>query len=386
MKFLLAAVISGLATFFLVRYAHQHWRITVDVPVGPQKFHSHAVSRIGGIGILAGYLGSLALVHVFETSSQGQHFVDMGALLLLCSLPALGAGLAEDVTKRVGVIARLLATMLAAGIAYFALDGVLERVDVAGLDSALKIGLVSFAFSIVAVGGIANAVNIVDGYNGLAAFVAILVFAALAYVSWVVGDAELMQVSFTMAGALIGFLIWNFPRGAIFLGDGGAYFIGFMIGEVSVLLVRRHPEVSPWFPLMLMAYPVWETLFSIYRKRFYRGQSPGEADGLHFHQLVYKRVIRWKVGSRHPLERLQRNSLTSPYLWIFALTTIVPAVLFWNNSVVLGFSAFGFAALYGWLYRRMVCFHVPKFLIIRKPRVSGPQPLLLDEIERFGPK
>src|SRR5258706_2365554 len=137
-----------------------------------------------------------------------------------------------------------------------------------------------------------------------------------------------------------------------------------MIAEISVLLVRRHGEVSRWFPLLLVAYPVWETLFSIYRKKLLRGQSPGQPDGMHFHMLVYKRVVRWKVTSRDPQHRVQRNSRTSPYLWALALVTIIPAVIFWRNTVVLAFCAFVFGLFYNWLYRRMTLFRVPKCLIL----------------------
>jgi UDP-GlcNAc:undecaprenyl-phosphate/decaprenyl-phosphate GlcNAc-1-phosphate transferase len=365
-EILISFVVSAAVVLALVRWAPLHLGITGDVVAGPQKFHVHSVSRVGGLGILSGFAGAIVAAYLLSTLS-GHGSVDQAAILFLCSLPAFVGGFVEDTTKRVGVGVRLAMTMMAAGIAYSALDGVLNRLDVAGLDAALRIGIVSFAFTMVAVGGIANAINIIDGYNGLAGMTSIFIFAALAYVSHSVGDTFLTWTCLSMIGAIAGFMPFNYPKGRIFLGDGGAYFVGFMIGEVSVLLVNRHPQVSPWFPLMLVAYPVWETLFSIYRKKLYAGYSPGTADGLHFHQLVYKRVMRWKVGSNEPHDRITRNSFTSPYLWILSLTTIVPAVLFWRDTVVLAFWAFGFGFLYTWLYRRMVSFRVPRWLIFRRP-------------------
>jgi UDP-N-acetylmuramyl pentapeptide phosphotransferase/UDP-N-acetylglucosamine-1-phosphate transferase len=285
-------------------------------------------------------------------------------ILMACSIPALAAGLFEDVTKNGKVAFRLAATMLAAGIAYFALDGILDHVALAPLDIALRFMPVSLLFTMVAVGGIANAINIVDGCNGLAGMVSVMILLALSFVAHQVGDAFIFGASLLLAGSIAGFLVWNFPGGRIFLGDGGAYFIGFMIAELSVLLVRRHAEVSPWFPLLIVAYPVWETLFSIYRKRFLRGMSPGEPDGMHFHMLVYKRVVRWKVTSRDPRARVERNSLTSPYLWGLTVLTILPALAFWRSTVILAFMAFGFGIFYNWLYRRMALFQVPKWLIV----------------------
>jgi UDP-N-acetylmuramyl pentapeptide phosphotransferase/UDP-N-acetylglucosamine-1-phosphate transferase len=365
---LIALVMSALVTYLLVRYVHVHQWLTFDSAIGPQKFHTGGTSRVGGLGVFAGLWGAALIALAY---GAGQLAIQT-AMLLLCSIPAWGAGFAEDLTKKVGVGVRLGATMFAAAVAYFVLDGVLNRLDVKLFDFALAYGLVALPFTMVAVGGIANAINIVDGYNGLASVIAMFIFAALGYVATSVGDTFLATVSFAMLAALAGFIPWNFPKGRIFLGDGGAYFTGFMIGEISVLLVHRHPEVSAWFPLMLVAYPVWETLFSIYRKKVFKGQSPGDADGMHFHQLVYKRVLRWKVGSRDPTDRLVRNSLTSPYLWLFSLTTIIPAVIFWRDTLVLACWAFAFAALYVWLYGRIVRFRIPSWLILRRARQPPP--------------
>ncbi|KWE82613.1 hypothetical protein WL81_30570 [Burkholderia ubonensis] len=82
----------------------------------------------------------------------------------------------------------------------------------------------------------------------------------------------------------------------IFPGDGGAYFIGFMPAELAILLVMRNRKVSAWYPVPLFTYPIFETCFSIYRKKFMRGMSPGIPDGMHRHMLVYKRLMRRLIG------------------------------------------------------------------------------------------
>lgn len=127
----------------------------------------------------------------------------------------------------------------------------------------------------LAVAGLANAINIIDGFNGLAAIVATMMFLSLALVAFHVGDVFVLSCALVMAGAILGFFLWNFPGGHIFLGDGGAYLIGFMLGELAVLLTMRHTEVSAWYPVLMFIYPIFETLFSIYRKQFLRGISPG---------------------------------------------------------------------------------------------------------------
>jgi len=213
---------------------------------------------------------------------------------------------------------------------------------------------------------VANAVNILDGYNGLAAVVVAISLLSLAYVGWQVGDSLIVSVALAGVGALLGFLLWNWPRGLIFLGDGGAYFIGYLVAVLSFLLVARHRGVvTPWYPFLLFIYPVFETLFSIWQRKVVRGASPGLPDGLHLHQLVFRRLVRWAVGRRDAASLTLRNSLTAPYLWLLSSLAALPATLFWRYPFVLmGFVAL-FCVLYVWLYMRLVRFRALRWLMIK---------------------
>ena len=126
-------------------------------------------------------------------------------------------------------------------------------------------------------------------------------------------------------------------------------------------LVQRNADVSPWFPMLLLIYPVWETIFSIYRKAV-RGVSPGVADALHFHQLIYRRIVRGVFHDDESRRVLMRNNRTSPYLWGFTLLTVVPAVLFWGNSPMLMAFCALFVISYVMGYFAIVRFKVPSWL------------------------
>lgn len=359
----LASVIVGT---LVIRYEHLHAHLSGDhAGSGPQKFHVHSTPRIGGVPILFGMVaggGAAVAVHGW----MEWHWLGLWLAVLA---PAFLGGIAEDLTKRIGPLPRLLLTFLAAGLGFWLLDARLFRVDFEPLDALLAGSVIaSLLLTLVAAGGVAHAMNIIDGFNGLAGMVAILILGALGYVCFKVGDMALLSVCAALLGATVGFLVWNYPRGMIFAGDGGAYLWGFVIAEVSVLLVARHPEVSPWFPLMLVIYPVWETLFTIYRRKFIRGTSPGMPDGLHFHSLVYRRLVRWMVGTAEARHIVSRNSRTAPYLWAVCLCSVVPAVLWWRHTEYLMTSALVFAVLYVWLYRRIVRFRTPKFMILRRSR------------------
>lgn len=139
-----------------------------------------------------------------------------------------------------------------------------------------------------------------------------------------------------------------------------------MIAEMSVLLVARHPQVSPWFPLLCVIYPVFETLFSIYRRKFLQGRRVGYPDALHLHQLIYMRLVRWMVGSKDVDHMTMRNSLTSPYLWALSSVSVVPAMLFWDNTVVLMCFVLIFMITYVYLYRMIIRFRTPRWMLLRK--------------------
>ncbi|MGH8630953.1 MAG: MraY family glycosyltransferase [Burkholderiales bacterium] len=297
------------------------------------------------------------------------------ALLALCAAPAFLWGLIEDVSRRGAILVRLALTGTSAGLAFILLDARITVLDVPGLDHLLTFHAFSFAFTVLAVTGVANAMNVIDGLNGLCGVTALLAAAGLALVAWTVGDPVVFAAASVLAASVAGFLSVNFPRGRIFLGDGGAYLMGLLLALLSVMLVHRNSEVSPWFPLILLAYPIWETLFSMYRRRM-RGHSIGRADALHLHSLVYRRVVRWRGFAGLPRDYVARNSLASLCLWPIPALCLAIALAFWRDSAALQIAAACFGIGYTLAYRRLVRFGVPAWLVIRArgTREIGAEP------------
>jgi UDP-N-acetylmuramyl pentapeptide phosphotransferase/UDP-N-acetylglucosamine-1-phosphate transferase len=358
-----AALTSFLICAFIIWSERWHARFSHDaVDSGPQKFHSTPVPRIGGVAIACA-IG--AVIAALDYTDILPLKVEQGfALLALAALLAFGGGLAEDLTKKVGVLARLLLTMAAGVLASVLVGATLDRLDVPGLDNLLQYWpLFAIAFTAFAVGGVANAMNIIDGYNGLAGGYSIIALAALAWVASQVGDQVVLLASLTMLGAMAGFLAWNWPSGKIFLGDGGAYLLGFWLAELGVLLVVRNPEVSPWFPFAVMAYPVWETLFSMYRRKIIRQRHVGHPDAMHLHQLIYHRLIRCAVGSKAPTDQHRRNNAVAPYLIPPIALLMLPALLVWDHTEALLACAGLFGVAYVWLYRRIAHRRAARWMI-----------------------
>ena len=359
---MLYLIVAFLASFllcvFLIKLGFFH-----DTGEGPQKFHEKPTPRTGGVAV---YL-SLLLVSL-SFYGAGKSFAKEFLLFLISAFPVFVGGILEDTTRRVAPKWRLLGGVFSGALAFLLLSASVTRVDLPLFDDLLKLSAVSFVFTSFAVAGVSHAFNIIDGFNGLASGVAILVFGAYAYVSFLKGDYFLLYLSLTALSATLGFFLWNYPNGHIFLGDGGAYFLGFTAAVTGVLLVSRYPDVSPWFPFLLVLYPVWETLFSVYRRRFLKNYSPHLPDALHFHQLVYRRVVKLFLG--RVVNPTERNYYTSPFLWILELVCFIPAVLFWNSTSVLVLCSLGFVVFYTWLYFRIVRFRTPRFFVKKVFRAS----------------
>ena len=354
---------SLVLTLLTVAMARRYTDVLNDSDLtGPQKFHARPVPRIGGVGIVSGVMAGLLVLVVLERT-QGLH----GLVLLACGAPTFLAGLSEDITKRISPRRRLFFTAMSAALAVWLVDAVITRTAIPGLDWLVSFRIGAALVTVFVVAGVANSLNIIDGFNGLSSMCGVLILACLCYVAALVGDTLLMQLALIGIGAILGFFVWNFPAGLIFLGDGGAYFVGFYVAELAILLLHRNSQVSPMFPLLLCIYPVFETVFSIYRRKFLRDVSPGLPDGLHLHSLIYRRLMRWAIGNKSAKELTRRNSMTSPYLWMLCMTAVVPAVLFWDNTPVLAAFVLLFGITYVALYWRIVRFKAPRWLVFRRP-------------------
>jgi len=345
---------SLVACGLLIRYRSWHLKFTGDHDLdGPQKFHQEVTPRIGGVGIAAGLITAIVV-----GSLTNPPLAKSLALMLLAALPAFTLGVAEDLIKRIGVKVRLMAAFISGTLFLFLFDISSIRFDIPIVDSLMAYPAVAVFFLAFAIAGLSNAYNIIDGFNGLASMVGIIAATAILYVAFKVQDPLIISLASITIGSIAGFFLWNYPKGHIFLGDGGAYLIGHLIALASILLVVRHPSVSPWFALMVNAYPIFETLFTMWRRAVHQGRNLGFPDGVHLHSLIYRRVMRWVYQYGKPPQYLG-NAKTSPYLWILSSLGVIPAVLWWHSTFFLMGSAAAFVMFYLYSYRTIVTFKAP---------------------------
>jgi UDP-N-acetylmuramyl pentapeptide phosphotransferase/UDP-N-acetylglucosamine-1-phosphate transferase len=337
-----AFLFSFLLCIALVLTKRLHGAFSMDTSYGIQKFHSAPTPRIGGIPIV------LALVMACVNSTTD--IQTLLAPILLAGMLAFLFGIAEDITKQIGVIHRLLATMASGLFAWWITDYSLSRLDLWGIDLLMQFTFFSVIFTAFAVGGVANAINIIDGFNGYASLTCTISFIGIALIAFQVGDQNLAIVSLIFAASALGFFWVNWPFGKLFLGDGGAYFLGFALAWVAVLLIERNPSVSAFSALVICILPITEVLFTIFRRKV-RNDLIGKPDSLHFHSLLQRRyVVRWFLK----WSSLARNSLVGMLMGIFNLAPAVMANLLYETTLYCVITSMLFVLLYVAIFARMI--------------------------------
>jgi UDP-N-acetylmuramyl pentapeptide phosphotransferase/UDP-N-acetylglucosamine-1-phosphate transferase len=307
-SFYVALCVSFFTCLLIVKTQRWHRIFTLDSSEGIQKLHQEPTPRIGGLGIFV----AVVCAYFFENADRS----NILGPLILAGLSAFLFGLAEDLTKQVNITTRLLATILA-GVVGWAITGIsLTRVGFNLIDPLFKYQGLSVLFTAIAIGGIANAINMIDGLNGLASSMMVIALVAIATIAHSVGDVGLAVASLTVSAAVFGFFLVNWPWGKIFLGDGGSYFGGFALAWSCVLLVERNPSISPFAALLICIYPFTDAMFSVYRRKV-RSRSPTGPDVQHLHSLIYRRYL-----SSFQL-RVQHNSVAG---LIIGLLSLPPAI------------------------------------------------------------
>ena len=342
----LVAFLTALAVAVLTVVTQRwHGQLSMDSATGVQKFHDRPTPRIGGIALMVGLVTSLPFL---EGEAYG-----LFSLLLLCSVFAFWAGLVEDVTKAVSPKNRLLAALVS-GAAFVAAAGVLtplaEPLVPVGAADWLHYGIFGLGAvgMVIGLAGTTNAVNIIDGFHGLAAGSLIIMSLTIAALAGFEGDQALAGISIVFAAGVAGFMMVNFPGGHLFFGDAGAYMAGFVVGALALLLAAR-TDISAFVAILVMAYPVYETLFSILRKSRREGYSPSQPDGVHLHMLVSRRHARFiAYGLGHPE---WKNPISGMMMWPFSLVASMMAIVAQGSNIGGMIGLVVFCLFYGRVYQ-----------------------------------
>lgn len=321
-----------------------------DSTASVQRLHCGFVPRLGGIPMGVAFAVSMLAASLLLPDMKGQ-----GIALLVVMLPTFAVGIIEDITQRSGTRVRLLITMLSAALGISLLGALLNRVSIPGVDAFLASHwMAAVLLTLVAGAGVPHAVNIIDGCNGLSSSAGIIAFLGLGILGWRLDDTFITATALIATCALFGFTLWNFPLGKMFLGDGGAYSMGILIAELSILLIVRHPQVSAWFALLLVIHPVWEVLFSCLRRGRHGLRRMFEPDVRHLHQLIYRHIFKQAFAYSPQHGQAYASAMTTVTFTFWHLALLVLALAFWDNSPALIACICGFIILYVGSYRLLM--------------------------------
>jgi len=333
------ALVGGLAivSYMLLHLGYQG-QLVIDLPVaeenvimlsclaflvlgifkdqrGSLSARTRFIARAGGVAIVA-YM----LMHL---GYQGQLVIDLpvaeeNAIMLTC-LAFFALGIFEDQRGTLSARTRFVAMLLVASVSLaLSPSSVLQPVGIVWVDVILQASaLVALLFTAVCIAFIPNAFNTADGANGLIAGTSVFALAGLATVA---GSALGPFLLAALVGCLV-FLVFNLVSGRFFLGDGGAYFLGALCG-LGLIQASNSVEVSVWWLLALVFYPIADLIWSIGR-RLLSGRSPFEPDNQHLHNLLFAWFDSGSMSSA------AANSLTG--VSIAVLFSGLPVFLVWSG-------------------------------------------------------
>ena len=374
---LAASVICvGLLVWFSAQW---HWGM--DKGTGVQKFHAKSTSRLGGVAIFTGLvMGLWVSYHHFPKDGW------LGAWLMLACAPVFLGGLVEDLTHKVSPNLRLWMALASSAVLYVVFQLGVKRTDIFFIDAVLswqvcalfdcqkttgwilldaflQMHFAAFLLTALVVAGFINSINIIDGFHGLASSSVIAFLAGMAGLAWIGNDGMVFRWCLLSMGATLGFLLWNWPWGKIFLGDGGAYLLGFWVVVLGLMIPHRTPEISPMAPVLIGIYPLVETVYSMYRRKFVRTHPINHPDALHLHTLIYRRLV---LRPGLDLSAADKNAANAKVAWFGFVLSAVPAALacaFPTHTEALLLAMAIFAWVYVDLYRRIVRFRRPVWLL-----------------------
>ena len=279
-KMLLAFAVSLLVAYVMTppvkRFAEKVGAI--DVPKDNRRVHDHPIPRMGGLAIFIGFVLSLIFFVPMSTKVLG---------LLVGSVIIAVMGGVDDIVSLnpwVKLIGQIVAALVAirCGLVF----DVISNPNIFAEETYIEIGWLSVPLTMLWIVGCTNAVNLIDGLDGLAVGVSAISSLTMLIVSLFVSEPVVSIILAALTGACLGFMPYNLNPAKIFMGDVGSQLLGFVLSTASIMgLFKLHAIITFFVPLLALALPLADTIFAFFR-RILHGQSPFKADKGHFHHRL----------------------------------------------------------------------------------------------------
>ena len=278
----LALFVAGVLSFLATPLVkHLAMRVgAMDVPKDNRRMHSIPIPRMGGLAIFIGFL--LSVLVFSQGLDQNFRSILLGAIVIVI------LGVFDD-KYALGAKLKLVVQLIAAAIVVFYGNVRIDRITNpfgSSLYSYWDLGILAYPITIIWIVAITNAVNFIDGLDGLACGVSCISSLNLLVIAILVSDTKVAIIMAALTGACLGFVPYNFNPAKIFMGDTGSTFLGFMLATVSIQgLFKAYAAISFIVPFLLLGLPIFDICFAVIR-RIASGKSPMEADRGHFHHRL----------------------------------------------------------------------------------------------------
>ena len=291
----------------------------------PQRVHLNEVPRFGGFLTITIYF----FYNIFIDVNNNNFFI----ILLLSFLPTFVVSFKEDLFNNTKPFTRIVVMILSILI-FFLLDSTkFPVIDLPILNQILQNDFMVYSFFIFSALVVMNGNNMIDGSNGLMSLTVLIQLIGIFYLSVQVGDLKIQHYSLFIFFPVVIFLIFNYPLGKIFMGDLGAFFLGFYNSILVLKLFGEYPEIPSWNAVLILFYPSIEVLYSFYRKLFLGKVNPMLADNKHLHTIIF-----W-YGVKKNIDKKKMNNLVLLFLSPFWLSPIL-VIKFYNNINLIYLSLF----------------------------------------------
>lgn len=293
-----------------------------------QAIHIAPTPRLGGLCILL----SMCFFYFFQ-SGKNIYINDenlFNNILLFGGLITLTT-LVEDIFNNTSPRYRLICIAIPTILFFYFSDIIYPVIEIPFFSSLFEVPLFALIFYSFAVIAISNGFNLIDGVNGLSCVSAFCAFSCLLFLSVRANDELLAYISCIFLIFLIVFILFNFPYGKIFLGDSGAYFLGFCISTLLIVFFGRNNDFSPWNAILILFYPAFETIFSFFRKIFFEKKSPFLPDPHHLHLKIF-----FLMKDSNLIKRKRfNNSLVLPFLSIVWSSPLLLMPWVYEHSILI---------------------------------------------------
>ena len=306
----------------------------------PQAFHKELIPRSGGLAciisltiffILYNFLFNIFLFNYFVLS------------ILLFSI-----GFLEDIKFKISPKYRLGLMIIVLSFFILFSSITIQSIDLKFLNTLMNYKAFSIAFTLLCLLFIINGANLIDGFNGLLAIHLLLINFILFFINLNNGNENLTVALTAQIVVLVTFLLFNFPKAKMFLGDSGSYLFGSLVALNIINTNNLNPQISSFFFCILLFYLFFEVFFSFFRKLYLR-KSPLKPDNLHLHMLLYNFLDRSKKFK-------DSNYLSSLIINAIYILLVLPVIFLSNNAFICKYWFFLLLVIYMVFYYLLYSF------------------------------